>query len=332
MSETDCWLTSENGLDQVCLKAGKCEVLLTNIGASVVSLKVPDRNRLSENIVIGYSDVTDYLKNPFYLGSTIGRVAGRISAGKFEIGKHNVLLSRNDRSKNHLHGGFKGISHQLFKTADVYTTSKMAGAEFYYCSAHGQEGYPGNLAVRVKYRLEKSSLLMSYEAITDRATPVNLTNHCYFNLSARTGKTLDQELYIASDYILETCKEYYIPTGKLVGIKNTPYDFSKPKKILTDKNNLPNSGYNDYFILNQSETPAAILFDQYSGRKLEITTSYPGILFYSGDYLGDPFMPCQGICLEAQHYPDAVNHANFPCVLLQPNQLYREYICYTFSA
>ncbi|WP_200584714.1 aldose epimerase family protein [Pedobacter segetis] len=323
-------LTFKTSLEQVSLKTNYGEVVVTNAGASVIAIRIPDKNGVLENIVLSYDKISSYLCNPMYLGSTVGRVAGRIASGQFKMADRTVSLTKNEKSVNHLHGGFSGFSNKIFKTENVSAGTDSAGVEFYYCSEDGEEGYPGKVELRVKYVFVNNKLTIFYNAVTNAPTPLNLTNHCYFNLSGNKNKALQQQLFIAASNVLETDADY-IPTGYLTPVKNSPHDFNDPKAISKDKSKLYSGVYNEYFVLDKSLGPAATIYDEDSGRKLKIDTNYPGIQFYSGDYLENDFRPCEGICLEAQHYPDAVNRPNFPPIIVKPGDTYQHFISYSFS-
>ncbi len=317
-------------LKTIKLKTIYGEVTIANRGASIISMKVPDRKGELGNVILSYADINDYVNDPFYIGATVGRVAGRINKGEFKINEKRFFLTKNENSKNHLHGGFEGFNHKIFTMENIHQEEDFASVDLIYHSLDGEEGYPGNLNLKVNYTFKHNLLQINYEAESNTATPVNITNHCYFNLSGQPDKALEQQLFIDADKILET-DHHYIPNGNRIDISNTSYDFNKLKSIGSQKGNLSNKGYNEYYIRNKDSEIAARLYDPISGRMLEINTSYPGILFYSGDYLSDKFNPCQGICLEAQYHPDAVNHSNFPKILLEAGKPYKHFIEFDFS-
>lgn len=305
-------------------------VSLTNLGASIISINVPDRNGVIENVVLSYSNVQDYLTDEYYLGATVGRVAGRIANAQFNIGTKTYQLAKNDNVINHLHGGVIGINKKLFQIENFKQENDISSVDFSYLSKDKEEGYPGNLEIKVRYIFDKNKLTIIYQTTADKLTPVNLTNHTYFNLTGKPNQAQTQELMINADHVLCTDVNY-IPTGKTADVKRTPYDFTKPKSIFNDKNRLISKGYNEYFILNAAESCAVELCDKMSGRMMQMRTSYPGVLFYSGDYLDGIFNADDGICLEAQHYPDAVNHSSFPSIFSLPDKVYSNFISYEFS-
>lgn len=311
----------------ISLKTNYGEVILSNIGASIISIKVPDRNGMLENVVLSYTDENNYLNNPFYLGSTIGRVAGRINKGEFKINGKLFSVSKNENSINHLHGGFKGFSHQLFEVDNFKQEEDFASVDMIYHSKDGEEGFNGELKLKVNYTFRNNSLTINYEAESTAITPINITNHCYFNLTAKQGNALSQKLFIDASQIVKT-DQNYIPNGKIENVLNTPYDFSKPTTIGIQKEKLLTKGFNEFYVFDKNKVT---LYDYISGRMMKIRTSYPGILFYSGDYLSENFESCEGVCLEAQFHPDAVNHENFPDIFLRPNNLYKHFIAFDFS-
>ncbi len=320
---------SKSAIQEVILKTKFGEVVLTNVGASIVSINVPDKYGNLGNIILSYSDTNDYLNNPYYLGSTIGRVAGRIGNGEFILNGNLVSLSKNDHEVNHLHGGFKSFSHQLFEIRNVSIEEDFASVDLFYFSKDGEEGYPGDIDLRVNYTFNHNLLTINYKAKSTAITPFNITNHSYFNLTGRSDKALSQKLFIDANQILQT-DQNYIPNGKLEDVSNTVYDFNTLTSIAKQKKKLLERGFNQYYIFKKDHKDVE-LYDEISGRLLTLSTSYPGILFYSGDYLNDKFISCEGICLEAQYHPDAVNHANFPDVFLKPNTSYNHFIAYNFS-
>ena len=317
-------------LHEIRLKTGYGTVVLCELGASIVSIIVPDKNGKSANVVLGYENIKDYLSDTIYAGSTVGRVAGRIKKGILPVNNKICQLSLNEASQTHLHGGYEGFNKKIFKIGDIRESDDSISVDLSYTSADMEEGYPGKLKLKVTYTFSDNILNVQYSATADRATAVNITNHCYFNLTGDKTRALQQELFISSSELLET-DEKYIPTGRIIPVGDTANDFRTAKVISLKKDQLEATGFNEYYILDKSQTPDAVLSDPVSGRILSIKTSYPGILFYSGDYLGGQFIPCEGVCLEAQHFPDAVNQSGFPSIILEPGREYRENIEYTFS-
>jgi aldose 1-epimerase len=318
------------------------EIKVMNYGATLLSLRIPDRNGKFADVVLGHRNLENYLKretNP-YFGSTIGRYANRIKRGKFYLDGKEYNLTIND-GKNHLHGGTNGFDRKVWK-AEPFKEEKAVGVKFSYFSKDGEEGYPGNLSCSVTYRLtEDNELILNYFAITDKPTHVNLTNHAYFNLKGEGNATiLDHELLINADYFTPVDEEL-IPTGEIKSVKGTPWDFTEPKPIGKDIGKVQ-GGYDHNFVLRKEEKPlrlAARLYEPKSGRMMEIFTTEPGIQFYSGNFLdgsitgksGKPYLKYGGLCLETQHFPDSPNHPDFPSTVLRPGEKYESMTIYKFS-
>jgi len=315
-------------------------------GALLTELHVPGRDGKLEDVVLGFSSLDEYLAGHPYFGATTGRVANRIAGGKFKIGDKEYTLAKNNGA-NHLHGGVKGLDKRNWKIKAI----QGARASMLFCtykSPDGEEGYPGNLDIRVIYKLTDSNeLIVSYWAKTDKATPVNLTHHSYFNLAgAGSGTILDHELMIAADHYTPI-DGGGIPTGEIKAVKDTVMDFTKAMKIGSRIAKLPPSdgnpgGYDHNYCLNSKDNSlalAATLYDSGSGRLLEILTTEPGIQLYTGNYLdgsnvgkgGKKYEKNHGICLETQHFPDSINQPNFPPVLLKPGEVYTHETVHRFS-
>ena len=320
------------GIFQIHLQSESMKVHLSNYGATICAIYLPDNAGKEVNVVLGYDTLQEYLDDKFYVGSTVGRVAGRISNSSFKIKNKIYELSQNDsKTTNHLHGGKEGLNRKIFNVSATSADHNKATVTFYYYSADLEEGYPGNLEVWVTYTLTSANCLqVQYKAITDKETHVNLTNHTYFNLTGNKHKALEQELQIAAGKILETTPSY-IPTGKFINVLSTPYDFLNSHRIDLYKSQLLQPGYNECFVLDKTAENAAVLYDPVSGRKMTLTTSYPAILFYTGDYLNGKFNKCKGVCLEAQFFPDAPNQPEFKGSLLAPGEVYQHHIFYSFN-
>jgi aldose 1-epimerase len=320
------------------------EVRLASYGARITSIKVPDREGEFTDVVLGYDKVESYktaAKKP-YFGVTAGRFANRIAKGKFSIDGKEYQLACNN-GPNHLHGGITG-----FDKVDWTAVPLKNGIRFSYLSKDGEEGYPGNLDVMVTYTLtDDNKLVIDYFATTDQPTPVNLTQHAYFNLAGEGAPTvLDQELMINADSFL-AIDEASIPLGAPVPVKGSPFDFRSPKPIGRDigmeSEQLTNGkGYDHNFVLNKKGnelTLAATLHDPASGRFMEVLTEEPGIQFYSGNFLdgslvgksGRAYQHRSAICLEAQHFPDSPNRPAFPNTILRPGEEYKTTTIYRFS-
>jgi len=320
------------------------EVRLTNYGARITAIKVPDRNGRFADVALGYDCVEKYINAPDkpYFGSVVGRCGNRIAKGRFILdGKEYVLATNN--GANHLHGGNLGFDKRVWD-ADV----KGDTVVFTLKSFDGEEGYPGNLDVRVTYTLtDDNELKIAYCAVADKATPVNLTNHVYFNLKGEgSGTILDHELMINADSFTPV-DATLIPTGEFRPVAGTPFDFLKLKPIgrdIAEKNTQLEygNGYDHNFALNKDQdemTLAAVVYEPTSGRKMEVFTEEPGVQFYSGNFLngiltgksGQSYLFRGGFCLETQHFPDSPNHRNFPSVILRPGTEYKTATVYKFS-
>ncbi len=318
-------------------------------GATLVQLLVPDRSGKFDDVILGFDSVTGYeSEDNQYFGCTTGRVCNRIAKGKFSLeGKDYTLAVNNE--PNHLHGGAKKSLDKVLWKAKPFTNDRGQGVSFTYTSPDGEEGYPGTLKVTVNYLVlkDKNNLSIRYVATTDKATPVNLTNHAYFNLAGHGSPTIaNHMLSINADQYTLT-DETLIPTGKIENVEGTNLDFRKPTKIgksideLTDK---PTIGYDHNFVLRALEADkpmrqAAMLFDKDSGRRLRIMTTEPGIQFYSGNFLkgqkgkgGKTYAHRSALCLETQHYPDSINQPSFPTTVLKPDAKFESQTVLSFSA
>ncbi|MBS7230365.1 galactose mutarotase [Flavobacterium psychroterrae] len=322
------------------------EVDIITFGGRITDLKVPNKEGVSENVVIGFNSLEQYEKeNPFF-GALIGRYGNRIAKGKFTLDEKEYQLAINN-APNALHGGPKGYFNVVWK-ADEVKSGATASLKLSYLSKDLEEGYPGNLQVFVTYTLTNDNELeVLYEATTDKKTVVNLTQHSYFNLSGDFTKTiLDHELTLNADKLVPV-DATLIPTGKLEDVANTPFDFRKPKLIGKDieaKNEQlqKGKGYDHCWVLNNPEKGKTIIAKVYhaaSGRILEITTDEPGIQFYSGNFLdgtlptrdGKTYAHRTGLCLETEHYPDSPNQKNFPTTVLNLGENYRTKTTFKFS-
>lgn len=303
-------------------------VKITNYGGIVTEIHTPDRDGKPGNIVLGYDNLDQYLAGHPYFGALVGRYGNRISKGQFTLDGETYQLAVNN-GNNSLHGGIKGFDKVIWEPR-VISCEERAALELTYLSPDGEEGYPGNLKVVVTYELLMDQLSVIYEAETDRSTPLNLTNHSYFNL-AGFGNILDHILYInASRYT--PVNEELIPTGELANVEDTPFDFRKPHVIgdrIADTGGDP-IGYDHNYVLDGTKgelTQAAKLMDPKSGRSLEVLTTEPGVQFYSGNFLdgslisgGKTYVQHYGMCLETQHFPDSPNQPAFPSTILEPGE------------
>lgn len=306
------------------------KVTISNYGGTVTSFITPDKNGNKSNIILGFDSLAGYLAKPPYFGATIGRYGNRIAKGTFKIDTTTYTLAKNN-GENHLHGGDKGFDKVVWDATPAKDSS--ASLVLNYLSKDGEEGYPGNLNVTVKYTLtDDNALVIEYNAETDKATPVNLTNHCYFNLSGDPSKSiLNESLQINAEKYTPVDKGL-IPTGELKDVKGTAFDFLQPHKIGERITNV-DGGYDHNFVLSRKGKDmelVATLSDSVSGRTLEVYTDQPGLQFYSGNFLdgtlktskGTPIQKYAALCLETQHFPDSPNQPSFPSTILKPGEKY----------
>src|SRR5450432_2881651 len=314
------------------------QVSITNYGGAITSWVSPDKNGVKNNIVLGFDSLSGYLAKPPYFGALVGRYGNRIANGKFKLGDSTYTLATNN-GKNHLHGGLKGFDKQVW---DATMVDSVPALTLSYVSKDGEEGYPGTLKVTVVYTLsDDNELGIEYNAETDKPTPLNLTNHSYFNLTGSVSNTiLGNTLQINADAYTPV-DTTLIPTGKLQPVKGTPFDFTTPMAIGARIARVP-GGYDHNFVLNSKDGSlklAAIVTDSISGRKLEVFTDQPGIQFYTGNFLdgsiktsdGKPIIKNAALCLETQHFPDSPNEPSFPSSILKPGEKYHTVTKYKLS-
>lgn len=324
--------------------SGGMEVRITNYGATVVSIYVRDRDDVYDDVVLGFDSLDGYRTHTWYAGATVGRYAGRISAARFNLAGREHRLFANDGA-NHLHGGQRGFDRVVWD-AQHFAGPASRVVRLRYLSPDGEEGYPGTIDALTTYTLtDDDELIIDYFATTDRATPISLTQHSYFNLAgAGNGNVLDHEIMIAADYYLPVNRTL-IPTGEILDVKGTPFDFREPASIGSRINAAHDQlsiarGYDHDFVLRGSERLAARVQEPKTGRVLEVSTSQPVLHFYSGSYSGVApagkngvqYPARAGFALEAQQYGDAPNQARFPSAILQPGNEYRARTTYRFRA
>lgn len=315
------------------------KVSILNYGGTVTSVMVPDKKGTAGDVVLGYDSLAGYLQkgNP-YFGCLVGRYGNRIAKGKFTIDGVGYQLPLNNNG-NTLHGGLKGLDKVIWKAQRLSDSSLQLN----YTSADGDQGFPGNLSVEVVYTVTADNALkIQYKATTDKTTPVNLTNHAYFNLSAGSDSTIlshvvsiDADKYTAVDSLL-------IPTGQLPDVKGTPMDFKTAKAIGKEIAQVK-GGYDHNWVLNNKDglaKPVAVVYDASSGRQMEVFTTEPGLQFYTGNFLdgtlkggkgGQKYVQHAGFCMETQHFPDGPNQPSFPNTLLKPGETYQQTTMYKFS-
>ena len=314
-------LTNANGL----------RARITNYGAILVSLEVPDRHGRLADITLGYDTLDGYIKRGSFFGATVGRYANRIGGARFVLNGIEYKLAANNKP-NHIHGGRKGFDKVVWDAKELRTTDAVA-VELAYLSKDGEEGYPGNLDCTVTYTLTNNDeLKISYRAKTDKTTVVNLTNHSYYNLAGQgTGDILGHELMLnAEQYTV--VDEGLIPTGEIRSVKDSPLDFTSPMSIGSRIDQV-GKGYDHNYVLNSGGGGLALcarVYEPTSGRVMEVYTTEPGVQLYTGNFLngsitgkdGRVYNKHYGFCLETQHFPDSPNKPHFPSTVLNPGQKY----------
>jgi aldose 1-epimerase len=324
----------------------RVEIEITNYGGIVISLKVPDRQGETADVVLGYDDLASYEQDKWHFGAIIGRYANRIANGKFRLGGSEYTLARNN-GPNHLHGGQSGFEKAVWR-AQEGSGAQNDRLVLEYVSEDGEEGYPGRMEARVEYSLsDENEFAIHYRASADKDTVVNLTNHSYFNLrGAAEDNILLHQLQLNADQFTPV-NENLIPTGELRRVNHTPFDFTQPRTIGSrihqdDQQMKFGRGYDHNWVLNVNRalSHAATLYEPLSGRTMEIFTTEPGIQFYSGNFLdgsmrgkaGASYGLRGGLCLETQHFPDSPNHANFPSTVLRAGERYESTTVFKFSS
>lgn len=337
----------EGAVDSYTLSnANQMSVEIITFGGIIKAIYCPDKNGKIENVILGFNTLKPYLETHPYFGAIVGRYGNRIANGKFNIDGTEYNLATNN-SPNHLHGGLKGFDKVIWQAREFKDNEKI-GFELSYLSKDMEEGYPGNLNVKVTYSLNnQNELSIDYEAVTDKKTICNLTNHSYFNLAGE-GKEdiLNHQLIIHADSITPV-NEHLIPTGEPMAVQGTPFDFRSGKKMgeEIDSNNEQikyGGGFDHNFILkgNSESLPIiAKVSEPESGREMEILTTEPGVQFYTGNFLDGtligsgnlPYQKRAGFCLETQHYPDSPNQPNFPSTILEVGKTYKTTTVYRFK-
>jgi aldose 1-epimerase len=320
------------------------ELRAMNYGGIIVSLRVPDRKGQMADIVLGHDKLEGYVPNPPFLGAIIGRYANRIANGAFTLDGKKYTLEKND-GPNTLHSGTHGFDKEMWTGEPVKGKSAVA---FTYLSKDGESGFPGNMKVEVTYTLnDENELVIDYEATTDKSTVVNLTQHTYFNLSGEgSGDILNTEMQLNASRFTPV-DSTLIPTGELRPVKGTPMDFTTPAKIgarIDDKYDqlMLGKGYDHNFVIDRKGEGLALAaraYDPASGRVLEVSTTQPGVQFYTGNFLdgtvtgkqGHAYQRRNAFCLETQHYPDSPNHPDFPTTTLRPDERFHSQTVFKFS-
>jgi aldose 1-epimerase len=317
-------------------------VKVSEYGALLTEVWLPDGSGRTNDVVLGFDNLEQYVKGHPFFGATTGRVANRIAKGRFTLDGHEYKLAVNN-GPNHLHGGLKGFDKQVWKSRPLYGMKNEVSVEFTYISPDGEEGYPGTLETKVVYTLtDENELRIEYTATTDKPTIINLTNHSYWNL-AGSGSILDHVLQInASRYTV--ADDTLIPTGELAPVRGTGLDFTQPRRIgdrIADYTGFA-KGYDHNFVLDSGGTALALcarVLEPKSGRVMEVWTTEPGVQLYCGNHLdgsltgvgGAVYQQHTGLCLETQHFPDSINHGEFPSVVLRPGSTYHSTTVYKFT-
>jgi aldose 1-epimerase len=310
-------------------------------GAIITELHVPDRDGKSDDVELGFDNLEQYLAGHPCFGATIGRVTNRIGKARFTLdGKEYQLVANS--GPNSIHGGKKGFDKVVWK-GEPAESQEGPAVKMTYLSADGEEGYPGNLSVAVVFTLtNENALKLEYTATTDKPTPVNLTNHSYFNLAgAKSGSdVLEHELMLAADKYTPT-DDQLIPTGEIAEVKGTPLDFTRPEKIGARIKDITIGGYDHNYVLNSGGKTLALgarVYEPKSGRVMEMWTTEPGVQLFTANFFngkikgkgGVAYPKYGGFCLETQHFPDSVNRPNFPSTILRPGETYRQTTIYRF--
>ncbi len=341
-------LTTE--LCQYVLSNGKVRVGIINLGATITSIETPDRSGRMKNIVAGFADQESYWQNEYYLGCVVGRCANRISQGRFWLDGTEVRLSVNNDG-NHLHGGFEGLHRKVWSLHSRISSALEEGLVLEYMSPDGEEGYPGNLRIQVTYLLDKTGrFTIRYTAFTDKRTPVNLTNHSYFNLSGFETATIDDHLLQVFAGTYTEKNELNLPTGRVVPLAGTPMDFSASRRIGDRIDQLLlDRGYDHNYVLDREGqvaggmepgiVPAAELYDPVSGRSLRVLTDRPGLQVYTANWWDGKIIGQQdvayvqhgAVALETQAFPDSPHQPSFPDIILRPGHVYTTSSIFEFN-
>jgi aldose 1-epimerase len=324
------------------LSNAEVTIKITNYGAIITQILMPDKDGNCANIVCGFERLDDYLSDEYlgsypYFGAIIGRFGNRIAKGHLEIDGKVYQMAVNN-GPNHLHGGKTGFDKRLF-SAETFENENEIGLSLTYLSPDGEENYPGNLSIQCNYTLnDKNELGIEYHGETDKTTVVNLTNHTYFNLSGGKQNIMNHEMFLTASKMTAMIEQ--IPTGEIVDVAHTPFDFTTPKKLNRHIDQLP-MGYDDNFVLGNENGElkyTGYIAEELSGRKVEVYTTQPGMQVYTGYWNPELmidgrkcFGSFSGVALETQHYPDSVNQPGFPTTILKPGEKYFQKTVYKFT-
>ncbi|API91740.1 aldose 1-epimerase [Virgibacillus pantothenticus] len=318
-------------------------VSFLDYGGAITEIIVPDKHGYMDNVVLHYNSYEEYESNPFYMGALIGRVAGRIANASFSINGTPYQVTANE-GHHHLHGGINGFSHVRWHVSTEQTENDIR-AILTHTSPDGDNGYPGNVAVTVTYILTNDNeFIIDYAAITDKTTPITLTNHSYFNLRGSKKQTIKQHYAkIASSTCLEVNKAL-IPTGKQFATTHTPFDFQLGRQFndgiyaKLEQNIIVGKGYDHYFCFDKGKDEQVCLYDKETGRTLTVKTTQPGMVLYTGNYLHEKnehtpttFLRYQGVCIETQGTPASLEHKHLPSIILAPGEAYQQRTAFCFG-
>lgn len=336
----ECWeeIPRLGAVDLWLLESSHVKVEVLTLGAIIRSVLCPGKDQDWADVVLGYNNVQGYLSDKRYFGAVVGRVANRIAKGRFVVEGKEYQLDINN-GPNALHGGLQGFNKELWKA-----TAVEGGVQLSHSSPDGDQGYPGEVQVTVTYTLQGKTLTAEYQARSTKTTPINLTNHSYFNLAGQAVPDVyDHEVSISADSYLPV-DDTSIPTGEVRAVDGTPFDLRRPVLLGPQLKKVPGPGFDHNFCLSSggalwAERHAARVCHAASGRVLEVSTSQPGVQFYTANFLdgsitgkdGTRYGKHSSFCLETQNWPDAVNQASFPDCLLRPGEQYRHVTCYTFT-
>lgn len=329
-------------VELLCLECGALSCSILTFGAAIQSLMVPDREGNRVDVALGYDTLEEYMTQGGYLGAVVGRYGNRIAKGRFILHDKEYTLAVNNNGINHLHGGNVGFSHRVWKVEELTESRAVLSLD----SPDGEEGYPGHLSVRITYTLTGAGLELHYEAVTDRDTPCNLTNHSYFNLSGHaSGPALDQTVAIFAQKYIPT-DEASIPLGEMAPVEGTPMDFREPRAIgeRVDQSFLQlqqAKGYDHSYVIDGPQgtlRPAATVQSAQTGIRMTVETTLPGMQFYSANYLterkgkgGALYAPRYAFCLETQFFPDSPNQPAFPSAILKAGEKFDHTTRFLFS-
>lgn len=330
-------IEGRGSVEKWTLKSQSVTVEIISLGCIITSLRTKDKNGKMDDIVLGFDNLEGYVTNPRYFGAVIGRVANRIAGGKFAIEGREYQLAINN-GPNSLHGGLKGFDKALWTCQGLADGVRMS-----LTSPDGDEGYPGELRATVTYTLQSDTLTIQYQACSSQATPINLTNHSYFNLAGHgTPDIYDHEVSIPADAYLPV-DDTTIPTGEVKAVEGTPFDLRKAVLIGPCLQKVPGLGFDHNFCLSPGdppvERPCARVLHSMSGRVLEASSNQPGMQFYTSNFLdgslpgkdGATYPKHSAFCLETQNWPNAINQPNFPDCILRPGETYDHITRYRFT-